>query len=266
MRALFFGLLLALVAFGKDNFIFDYQANKAMNDRIERLEREIGQLKGQSANLQNERDDLARRNAAAGEKTNMLLAQIERLQGEIAAQNARIAGIARQKTTIVMSAPEPSQKTSSKAKTPPRNTIVQGIGDDVAGRLDNIENDINGLKSAVRALADKIAHTPKNAGTDGETQEVDPMLEMKVADIESRLDSFVKLLKTGGVMSGMPFEEYFSFTKQHLEYFILGLLGFILLLFLMVVAALGRAGRAEGKITQLVKLYQSSSRKFEDRK
>jgi peptidoglycan hydrolase CwlO-like protein len=229
---------LALVLFlgAKDNYVFDFKGDELLQDKIELLEREVAALQTQLNSLKNDAE-IAMKNSGSA---------IKRLQTDIAKL---------QKT--------PQPKTVTPA--PPSSTQVIAVELPIAEmneRVTKLEADIVALQKSVTA-ASQPPQTPMTIKNDFATQaqfnqmsERSNKLEADVKEIKERLQED----------SGLPFDQYLEITKAHIEYFILGLLTFIVLSFLMLLAALGKASRADSKISQLIKLYQSSSKKIDDRK
>ena len=225
----------AVLIFAKDNYIFDYSSEALVSERFERLEREIAELKGDLIRLKSDRDAPAKRDEDA-DRLKKLEADVARLAKENAALLAaqkKIAGSIPKNAGVVQ-------------------TIVERPSADVDERLDKLE----------AAIAARLNVVETNGADEATALRVNTLAD-RVFALETSVKEALSRVDSG---AGLPFDRYLDITKAHVEYFILGLLAFIVLMFLLLLIALGRASRAESKIAQLVKLYQSSSRKSEDRK
>jgi hypothetical protein len=224
----------------KDNYIFDYSSEALIGERIERLEKEIAELKGDLIALRNAQEASAARNVAGD--------RVKKLENDVAKLIKENASLAAAQKKIANSIPKSGGVVQ---------TIVERPSADVDERLDKLE-------AAIAA-----AQVPTQQ-TVVETVKPDETLTLRVNTLADRvfaLETKVKeALDRADKGAGLPFDQYLTITKAHVEYFILGFLAFIALMFLLLLIALGRASRADNKIAQLVKLYQSSSRKSDDRK
>jgi uncharacterized protein (UPF0335 family) len=229
----------SVLLFAKDNYIFDYSSEALINERIERLEKEIGELKGELIAFNADLSALA--------KPSKDTIGIKKLEEAIARLTKESSALAAAQKKITASIPKSGGSTQ---------TIVQRPSADTDDRLDKLE----------AAIAD-IQKTSAQPSGVNETADATALRVNTLADrvfaLETNLKAAVARIDDG---AGLPFDQYLTITKAHIEYFALGLLAFIALMFLLLLTALGRASRADGKIAQLVKLYQSSARKSEDRK
>lgn len=234
MRA--FWLLLSLLTFSlgaKDNFIFDYRNDPMALERIERIEREIGEMKASVITLQKAQEKSVRTAPAATAAP----AQTKKLEESIAALKRDITRL------------EAAQK----------SLPSKGASATDTARLD-------ALSEALFALRSRMDETTGATVGKGDLAP----LSMQIDLLNEKLLGLDLAMRENYAASqssaGLPFDRYLPVTKAHVEYFVMGLLIVLAILFLMLIAALGRGKRAEEKIAQLVKLYQSSSKKIDDRK
>jgi hypothetical protein len=236
-------LTLGVLVFAKDNYIFDYASDALINERIDKIEKEIASLNGDLAALKKDQKDqtaIAKREGDA--------AKIKKLEGDVARLVKENASIVATHTKII-NAQTAGARTSVQ--------IVERPSADLDDRLEKLEASLAALQKTPAS-----GGAAANANDSVTARKVDTLadrvfaLEASAKEVASRVDNG----------AGLPFDQYLTITKAHIEYFILGLVVFVALLFLLLLIALGRASRAESKIAQLVKLYQSSSRKSEDRK
>jgi hypothetical protein len=249
LKALIALAAVVVLGFAKDNYIFDYAGDTYAQERLERLEREIAELKGELIALRRERVSL---------EESARLKKLEEETAKLVKQNAAIVA-AQKKIT--------SAKPVQNAKTQSVQTIIERPSAELTDRLDKLETTIENMQKKIEERSEITPFTPaNNDARNGGGEELSARVKT-IADRVFSLEGDVKELKSRVDSSaGLPFDEYINVTKAHIEYFILGLVGFVLLIFFLILIAIGRASRADSKIAQLVKLYQSSSRKSEDRK
>lgn len=226
MRIVALGALLAVSIFAKDNYIFDYKADPLLGAKIERLEREIGELKA---------NDIELKQALANQPKpsvdlNPLQRQIDQLKRELQAQKSQ-------------------KPVASKAI---KNDSSRAEIAAVEQNLELLNLRIDQLKS--KDNSQEIAKLSKQIALLGE--------RATAVEIANRQ----KQVQNSSHESDMPFSDYFVATKAQIEYGVLGFLIFIALSFLLTIIALGKASRAEAKVQSIVKLYQSGSRKIEEKK
>lgn len=228
MRNILLIALFAISIFAKDNYIFDYKYDPMIAEKIERLEKEIGELKASNINLKKTQSDLINRYQNRPEPK-VDLSGIER---ELAQLKRAVA------TT------KAPKQTSAKPATLPASYIKDKIA---------IEEAIESLKKSVDLISNSSHEFTK--------------INRQISLLNERVSTqeIASKNQTKSEMD-MPFSDYISLDKTQLEYVILGLLIFIALIFLLTTIALNRAKKAEEKVAQIVKLYQSSSRKIEDKK
>lgn len=226
MRYTLLAILLIIPLFAKDNFIFDYRYDPMIVEKIDRLEREIAELKASNINLKQTQQELVNRYQTRPAQTD--LRGVER---EIAALKKAV-------------------QTRPQAK----GTQVAAVGDQklIYEKIDNLEQAVEQLKNRDSTL--EFTKINRQLGLLNERlstqenlakRELTPLVEKE---------------------SDAPFSDFVVLTKSQVEYLILGVMIFIALIFLLAALALAKAKKAEEKVSQIVKLYQSSSRKIEDRK
>ncbi|MDR2639620.1 MAG: hypothetical protein LBC09_07285 [Helicobacteraceae bacterium] len=243
MRALALVCALSVLVFAKDNYIFDYSSEALIGERIERLESEVAALKGELIALSANQIELA--------KSDKGFSGVKKLEEAIVKLTKENAALAAAQKKIAASIPKSAAGSVQ--------TIVERPSAETDERLDKLEEAIAALQ---KAPAPTIAPSAGGKTDDATALRINTLadrvfaLETKLKETQARIDD----------SAGLPFDQYLTITKAHIEYFVLGLLAFIVLLFLLLLIALGRASRADSRIAQLVKLYQSSSRKSEDRK
>lgn len=230
MRAFWLLLAFTLTLVAKDNFIFDYRNDPLTMERIERLEREIGEMKAAVISLR----EGQKKSAAA--PSSVPAAEIKKLEASIAALKKEVNRLAAQKT-------------------PAQNGVKTQGGNE----------GVEALQTAIESVQDRLATLSSSTVAKGDlapmTMQID-LLNEKLLSLELALRENYAHVQSGG----LPFDRYLPVTKAHVEYFVMGLLIVLALLFLMLIVALGRGKRAEAKIAQLVKLYQSSNKKSDERK
>ncbi|MDR0747416.1 MAG: hypothetical protein LBE89_05925 [Helicobacteraceae bacterium] len=235
MKKVWAVLLLVLFLGAKDNYVFDFKGDELLQGRIEMLEREVTVLQAQLNSLKNDAEIAAKNSGGV----------IKKLQADI----AKLQKMPQPKAAVT--APPPSKQVIA---------VDMPIAE-MNERLTKLEADIAVLqKSVATASQPQPAVAVKN---DFATLAQLNQLSDRTNRLEADIKEIGERLKEE---SGLPFDQYLEITKAHIEYFIMGLLAFIALIFLMLLAALGKASRADGKISQLIKLYQSSSKKIDDRK
>jgi hypothetical protein len=236
---------LGVLIFAKDNYIFDYSSEALIGERIERLESEIAAIKGELIALSANQIELAKSDGGASK-----IRKLEEAIAKLTKDNAALAA-AQKKTAAAI------PKSAGSVQ-----TIVERPSAEIDERLAKLEETLAAIQKTPVA-AQSVAQPKDGAKTDEATTLRVNTLADRVFALEANLKETQKRIDDS---AGLPFDQYLTITKAHIEYFVLGLIAFIVLMFLLLLIALGRASRADGRIAQLVKLYQSSSRKSEDRK
>jgi hypothetical protein len=240
-----FSLLLAF-AFAKDNYVFDYRPDPELAARFEALDQEMYEIRDLIAALRSDQELLMLRLQSANDDKND--DKIKKLEAAVAKLTASVAKLA----TTAVSKPSAEQSGTKIVSTKYDDKIAE-----LTARLEQINT---AIAARVTALENKKVETVSATSSNDAQVET---LTRRIVALENDIKSFAGRVKKDIVL---PFDQYLEITKEHVEFFIIGLVAFVVLLFFMMLGAFGRAGRAESKIERLIKMYQSSSKNKDDRR
>ncbi|GHV04752.1 hypothetical protein AGMMS50229_06720 [Campylobacterota bacterium] len=255
MRAFWLIISLALCMWAKDNYVFDYRLDPIVAERLDAIDREANDLRKEIASLKKDQELLtkqlqaakaAAKPAAATPKTTKPVASAAANKAGAGANSASVSAAATPKTAEAIKAVQ--TQTDEK---------LGELGD----RLAKLNTLFGSLTPRIEALEDKTRTIGANKSS-SEAKQIE-ILSERVYALENKVQALQDQMAKS---AGLPFDSYLDITKTHFEYFILGLLVFVVLLFLLLLITISKAINADNKISQLVKLYQSSSRKIDERK
>lgn len=223
MRKLLFITLFATAIFAKDNYIFDHKFDPMLLERIERLEKEIAELKANNINLKKTQSDL-----------------INRYQNlpNISAIKAEVDAI------------------KKGAKTQPKEVVTKVIQPPAS---------YNQEMSEIRSAIENLKHASDQLSTSTKDQ---TKINRQITLLNERISSLELSARKESVTPdhSAPFSEFVTLGKKELEYLLIGSAIFLLLIFLLTSLSLRKATIAQKRVSQIVSLYQSSSRKIDDKK
>jgi hypothetical protein len=234
MRPLWLPLLLATLLWGaKDNFIFDLSTDEETLDRIERIE-SVQQAQQDRLDQLNTQGNL---HTATLQSTKAAIDRLQKSQRQIAerleALSRGLGGASEHGTKGANGSPQSQNREDLQAQIDTLSMQIERLEPHQSGTDEAAP--IATMKQQLSQLSDRIA-----------------LLEKRPATAQQQRDQ-----PTGGLIPLEPF---------YIDSFVFLTVGLMVMLFLILMAALSRTKEAEKRIARLAELYQSSSKKIEERK